>query len=198
MYGAEAAKKSLSGSLVAPDHTSAADTARAINGNPYPPLIGNTMSEQGFPVRNHITQSVHILPASFFAQFCIVMIADFLEQGVILFGSADPDVCMFQFLRWHEETIMLNTPEKRVPFLLVLSLCPLPAPPALRRFRFYSDLITFVRPFLQVVPPVWEKYMLTSSTVPNGEGGAEGQGRAYNEPTRFEVVHFQRYEECFS
>ena len=50
------------------------------NGNPFPPLVV-TLGNEGYPVRNHITQKVHIIPSSFFAQFCIVMIADFMEQG---------------------------------------------------------------------------------------------------------------------
>ena len=49
------------------------------DGNPLPELKGRLTSE-GFPVRNHITQQVHVLPAEFFAHFVIVMIADFMEQ----------------------------------------------------------------------------------------------------------------------
>ena len=111
------------------------------DGNPLPELKG-TLSKEGFPVRNHITQQVTVLPAEFFAHFVVVMVADFMEQGALIVGSTDLDLCLFQFLR----------------------------------FRFYSDLIRFVRPLLRVSPPVWEKYL--------------GSNR-FLEPLREEILRFK-------
>lgn len=56
------------------------------DGNAYPPLISE-LSDEGFPVRNHITQQIHILPAKFFAHFIVVFAADFMDQGALPFGS---------------------------------------------------------------------------------------------------------------
>jgi hypothetical protein len=122
---------------------SAAKTSLEItSGNIYPPLVGQ-LTESGYPVRNHITQEVHVLPPDFFAQFIMVTIADFMEQGALLFGTADLDITLFQFLR----------------------------------FRFYNDLLLFVKPYLRVYPPVWEKYMGTNS---------------FSEPQRKEVIELKR------
>jgi hypothetical protein len=95
-----------------------------IDGNPFPPLIA-TLGAEGFPVTNHITQTVHVLEPDLFAQFAVVFMADFLEQGALPLGSEDFDLCLFQFLR----------------------------------FRFFNDLLQFVKPYLRVMPPVWEHYM---------------------------------------
>lgn len=69
------------------------------DGNPTPPLISE-LSAEGFGVRNHITQVLHVMPPHFFAQFCVVMIADFMDQGVCSVSSADMDICLFRFLRF--------------------------------------------------------------------------------------------------
>ena len=45
------------------------------------------------------------------------------------------------------------------------------------RFRFYSDLIRFVKPFLRASPPVWEKYLGDNT---------------YIEPLRDEVLAFKK------
>jgi hypothetical protein len=45
------------------------------------------------------------------------------------------------------------------------------------RFRFYSDLIRFVKPFLRISPPVWEKYLWDNT---------------YIEPLRDEVLAFKK------
>lgn len=152
MYGEEGGRQVSSGS-VPKNHSSAADTSAAVDGNPYPPLLCQ-LPEGGYPVTNHITGATHILPPAFFASFVLVMIADFMEQGAILFGS-DSDECMFQFMR----------------------------------FRFYADLIQFVRPHLQILPPVWEKYMLPKKGVPSS---APTAAALFIEPTRFEVLEFKR------
>lgn len=106
------------------------------------PKLQALLTEEGYPVRNHITQQTHVLNADYFAQFVIVMIADFMEQGALVGGGDDMDVCMFQFLRFH----------------------------------FYNDLIQFVKPFLRVVPPVWDKYMGSKS---------------FEEPSRQEIISFK-------
>ena len=124
--------------------------ATSKDGNAFPSRKV-TLSKEGFPVRNHITQAVHVFSPEFFAQFVIVMIADFMEQGAILFGNSDSDLCLFQFMR----------------------------------FRFYADLIQFVKPYLRVIPPVWEKYMSDDSD--------------YVEPLRCEIIDFKRiYVTCMS
>jgi hypothetical protein len=160
MYGDEGAKMVRSG-ITAPNHTSAKDTSREFDGNPFPPLIGQ-LTDKGYSVRNHITQQMHVLPASFFAQFCMVMIADFMEQGAIMLGSGDTDICMFQFMR----------------------------------FRFYVDLMDFVKPYLRVVPPIWQKYMLrngkSTSSVSTPAPLTMSDNRRYIEPSRFEVEACQR------
>lgn len=90
-----------------------------------PPQLVGVLTSDGFPVRNHITQTVHVLSADLFAQFVIVMIADFMDQGVVSLSAEDADICIFHFLR----------------------------------YRFYSDLIQFVKPFLRVVPDAFERYV---------------------------------------
>ena len=113
------------------------------DGNPYPPRLNTVLTEAGYPVSNHITQKSHIVPPALFADFCIVMVADFLEQGALGLGSDDYDICLFQFLR----------------------------------YRFFSDLFVYIKPYLKVVPKVWFKYL--------GEND-------FAEPLRAEVVTLKR------
>jgi hypothetical protein len=117
--------------------------ASAIDGNPYPKRL-HEISSLGYPVRNHITQEIHILSSDFFAQFIMVTIADFMEQGGVGFGAKDLDICLFQFMR----------------------------------FRFYNDLIMFVKPFLRSIPSVWMKYM---------------GNNVFIEPTRSEIIIFKKH-----
>lgn len=140
MYGPKGSKSVLSANNNSGNNE---DVDQPIDGNPYPKLISE-LTELGYPVRNHITQQIHVLPAPFFAQFILVTIADFMEQGAIGYGSADIDICLFQFMR----------------------------------FRFYNDLIMFVKPFLYQVPPVWLKYM-----------GKQN----FLEPTRHEINIFTKH-----
>ena len=72
MYGQDGAKQLLGGGPSTEDH-------RAIAADDHPRLLA-TLTQDGFAVRNHITQKKHVLPADFFAQFVMVMIADFMEQ----------------------------------------------------------------------------------------------------------------------
>jgi hypothetical protein len=88
MYGKNA--KSYMGSAASKDQH---------DGNWYPPLVG-VLSQDGFPVRNHITQAVHVMPPDLFAQFIMVFVADFMDQGALGLGSEDADICLFQFLRF--------------------------------------------------------------------------------------------------
>ena len=101
MYGSNA-KLALDGSKVTLLNTDGAASSKSdsvVDGNPYPPLVGRLEAE-GFSVRNHITQQVHMLSPDLFAQFSIVMVADFMEQGVVALGAADNDICMFRFMRY--------------------------------------------------------------------------------------------------
>lgn len=158
MYGEDGAKQIKAG-IKTQNHTSAEDTKREFDGNPYPPLVGH-LTDEGFLVRNHITQKMHVIPASFFAQFCVVMIADFMEQGAIMLGSSDADLCQFQFMR----------------------------------YRFYVDLLDFVKPYLRVVPPVFQKHLLREGKiVPNAATSPTGSDNLrFIEPSRFEVIACQR------
>ncbi len=113
MYGEKGGKAFMGGGIV-----------KAGDGNPYPPLIGE-LSANGFMVRNHITQEPHVFSPDLFAQFIMVFMADFIDQGALPLGSDDSDICLFQFLR----------------------------------YRFFSDMVRFVKPYLRVVPAVWFKYL---------------------------------------
>lgn len=58
------------------------------------------LGKEGFPVRNHVTGEVVRFPPKVFAAFMMVLIADFLEQGVsspLLYP--DEDIGIFQFVR---------------------------------------------------------------------------------------------------
>jgi hypothetical protein len=101
MYGSNA-KLALDGSkvtLLSTDGAAGSKSDSVVDGNPYPPLVGRLEAE-GFSVRYHITQQVHMLSPDLFAQFSIVMVADFMEQGVVALGAADNDICMFRFMRY--------------------------------------------------------------------------------------------------
>lgn len=113
------------------------------DGSTYPKLVSR-LGPEGFPVQNHITQEMHMLSPDLFAQYGMVMLADFMEQGVIALGAPDADICMFRFMR----------------------------------FRFWSDFVTFLSPYLRVVPAPFLKYMSQDSN--------------YIEPNREEVVAFKR------
>lgn len=70
------------------------------DGNPLPELKSK-LSPNGFPVRNHITQKYSNFPPELFAQFIVVVCADFMEQGALPSGAVhDMDLCLFHFLRF--------------------------------------------------------------------------------------------------
>ena len=113
------------------------------DGNPYPPRQNVTLNSDGYPVTNHITRVIHLIPPTLFADFCIVMIADFMEQGALGLGSEDQDICLFNFLR----------------------------------YRFYSDLLLFIKPYIRILPKVWFDYLCEND---------------YKEPLREEVIFIKR------
>jgi len=119
------------------------NVGRASDGSSYPKLIGQ-LGPEGFPVQNHITQKMHTLSPDLFAQYGMVMLADFMEQGVIALGAPDSDICMFRFMR----------------------------------FRFWSDFVCFLGPYLRVMPAPFAKYM--------------GKDSNFIEPNRSEVVFFKQ------
>lgn len=86
-------------------HSSAEDKAQsggtitAADGTKHPKMIGK-LGPEGFMVQNHITQKFHQLSPDLFAQYGLVMLADFMEQGVIALGAPDSDICMFRFMRF--------------------------------------------------------------------------------------------------
>jgi len=103
------------------------------------------LTSQGFQVSNHVTGKTHIVGPKVFAAFCIVMIADFMEQGVSGSGIySDENVVMFSFVR----------------------------------LRFWADIIRFISPFLDVIPPIFEKFGML-------------EGKNFLEPTREEVLLLQ-------
>lgn len=85
------------------------------DGQQIPSLIG-TLPKEGFPLRNHITQSVHVIPAEMFAQFMVIVVADFMEQGALSLCSPDIDICLFQFLRYryYNDILRFVSPYLRV------------------------------------------------------------------------------------
>jgi len=117
MYG-HVASMSLDGSSASlewlyGDHASAEDkaikdnTVTASDGSTYPKLIGK-LGPEGFEVQNHITQKFHSLSPDLFAHFCMVMMADFMEQGVVALGAPDSDICMFRFMRFRFWADLMN------------------------------------------------------------------------------------------
>jgi hypothetical protein len=151
MYG-HVASMSLDGSSSSlewmyGDHSTAEDkamlqqnTGTAADGSTYPKLIGK-LGKEGFSVQNHITQKFHSLSPDLFAQYCMVMLGDFMEQGVIAIGAPDSDICMFRFMR----------------------------------FRFWSDLVNYLGPYVRHPPTPFVKYM----------------SQDYIEPTRDEIIRFK-------
>jgi hypothetical protein len=83
----------------AEDKATTASTITAADGTTYPKMIGK-LGPEGFMVQNHITQQFHALSPDLFAQYGMVMLADFMEQGVIALGAPDSDLCMFRFMRF--------------------------------------------------------------------------------------------------
>lgn len=116
------------------------------DGNPFPPLIGR-LSDEGFPVRNHITQKVHIIPADCFAQFVIVMIADFMDQGVVGTGSSDMDLCLFQFLRYRFYNDLLIFVSKHIRYI----------PPVWKKYMWDKKFHEPKRDEIQQFKIIWNK-----------------------------------------
>lgn len=117
-------------------------SATGVDGAIENPKLVGILGPEGFPVKNHITQSVHVMNPDLFAQYCMVMIADFMEQGVDPSNHPFADVTLFQF----------------------------------QTYRYFNDLIRFIKPYLRASPPVWDKYMGASD---------------FREPNRTEIVAFK-------
>jgi hypothetical protein len=87
------------------------------DGRTYPKLI-SVLGPEGFQVQNHITQKFHWLSPDLFAQYGMVMLADFMEQGVVALGAPDSDICMFRFMRyrfWADFVVYLSPYLRVVP-----------------------------------------------------------------------------------
>jgi hypothetical protein len=124
------------------------------DGNPLPPLIGS-LSEEGFPVRNHITQQVHILPPDLFAQFALVMIADFMDQGVVGVGSADMDICLFHFIRYRFYNDLLRFVSK---YLRVV-------PEVWTKYLWDKDFVEPTRNELKTFMQMWDSVFHTGDNL---------------------------------
>jgi len=103
------------------------------------------LNEDGFPITNHITRVTHMVDPHVFAGFAIVMIADFLEQGVSGMGIYKEDRQMF--------------------FSYI-------------KVQFWADVITFLGPYLKVIPPVFVRHGLI--------------GKKFNEPSLSEILCLER------
>lgn len=121
------------------------------DGNPLPPLIGR-LTEEGFPLRNHITQVSHVIPADCFAQFVVVFAADFMDQGALPFASADMDICLFQFMRFRFFNDVLRFVS---PFLRVV-------PPVFQKYMWDKPFLEPSRSEVLELKRLWKQYFSTT------------------------------------
>jgi hypothetical protein len=121
------------------------------DGNPLPPLKGR-LTEEGFPLRNHITQVSHVIPADCFAQFIVVFAADFMDQGALPFASADMDICLFQFMRFRFFNDVLRFVS---PFLRV-------APPVFKKYMWDGTFVEPSRSDVLELKRLWKLYFSSS------------------------------------
>lgn len=166
--GSSASLEWLYGDVATAQDKAAKQVHTASDGSTYPKLIGQ-LGPEGFPVQNHITQMLHMLPPDLFAQYGMVMLADFMEQGVIALGATDSDICMFRFMRfrfWADFVCYLS------PYLRVM-----PAPFA----KYMGPKSSFIEPsreeivyFKRLWMSIMEKYS-TYYNSPNKTAGAEFQ-----------------------
>jgi hypothetical protein len=115
-----------------------------VDGNPLPPLISQ-LSAEGFRVRNHITQKYHIFPPHLFAQFIVVVCADFMEQGALPAGAHDMDICLFRFLRYRYFNDLLRFVS---PFLHVI-------PPVFEKYLWDKSFTEPTRDEVQLLMLLW-------------------------------------------
>lgn len=126
------------------------------DGNALPPLTGH-LSKDGFPLRNHVTMQVHIIPASLFAQFMVVFCADFMDQGAQGGACSDMDICLFQFLRFR----MFNDILRFVsPFLHVL-------PPVFQKYMWDKDFREPTREEVLRLKHIWKLLFKTQQQSDN-------------------------------
>jgi hypothetical protein len=136
----------------------------AEDGNPLPPLRGY-LTKEGFPLRNHITQKEHTIPADLFAHFMVVFCADFMEQGAQGGACRDMDICLFQFLRFR----MFNDILRFVsPFLRVL-------PPVFQKYMWDKDFREPTRVEILQFKCIW-KQLFKTKTKTNSKGGMASGG----------------------
>ena len=134
------------------------------------------LTDKGFSVTNHVTGEEHVMPPRTFAAFCVVMIADFMEQGVSGPGVYETDdITFFQFMNTRLFAVR-SFPWKSSDFKVFIlswhtSSSRLTHSPSISP----QDVIRFVRPYLDNVPAVWEKYGLLSD-------------ERYEEPSREEIL----------
>lgn len=123
------------------------------NGNPLPPLI-TRLSSEGFRVRNHITQQYHVFPPHLFAQFIVVVCADFMEQGALPSGAHDMDLCLFRFLRYGYFNDLLRFVS---PYLHVI-------PPVFEKYLWNNSFQEPTRKELQLLFELWQQLVVNSSS----------------------------------
>jgi hypothetical protein len=114
------------------------------DGNSLPPLLSRLTSD-GFRVRNHITQKYHVFPPHLFAQFIVVVCADFMEQGALPGGARDMDLCLFRFLRYRYFNDLLRYVS---PFLCVI-------PPVFKKYLWENSFQEPTREELQMIMSLW-------------------------------------------
>jgi hypothetical protein len=122
------------------------------DGNPLPPLLSRLTSD-GFRVRNHITQKFHVFPPHLFAQFIVIVCADFMEQGALPGGAHDMDLCLFRFLRYRYFNDLLRYVS---PFLHVI-------PPVFQKYLWESSFQEPTRQELQMIMALWKPLVMTES-----------------------------------
>lgn len=122
------------------------------DGNPLPPLISR-LSAEGFRVRNHITQQYHVFPPHLFAQFIVVVCADFMEQGALPSGAHDMDLCLFRFLRYRYFNDLLRFVS---PYLYVI-------PPVFKKYLWENSFKELTRKELQLLVELWRQLVSRSS-----------------------------------
>ena len=126
-----------------------------LDGNPLPPLKGY-LSESGFPLRNHITQRQHVIPANLFAHFMVVFCADFMDQGAQGGACKDMDICLFQFLRFR----MFNDILRFVsPFLRVI-------PPVFQKYMWDKDFREPTRSEILRLKQIWPQLFHNNNDSP--------------------------------
>lgn len=122
------------------------------DGNPLPPLLSRLTSD-GFPVRNHITQKYHTFPPHLFAQFIVIVCADFMEQGALPSGAHDMDLCLFRFLRYRYFNDLLRYVS---PFLYVI-------PPVFQKYLWENSFQEPTRKEIEMIMALWKPLVMNES-----------------------------------